>query len=76
MQSVHEASTRPPSTAKKAVSPKTLEDQAADVMASAFPLFKDHTERLTEDIKRFNERRRETQEAIERGGRRTSGRIV
>lgn len=76
MQSVREASTQLRSKARTAVSPKALEDQASDVMASAFRLFRDHTERLTEDIKGFNERRRESREAIERGGRRTSGRIV
>jgi hypothetical protein len=76
MQSVREASPQLRSTAKKAVSAKALEDQASDVIANAFRLFKDHTERLTEDIKGFNERRREMREAIERGGRRTSGRIV
>jgi molecular chaperone GrpE (heat shock protein) len=46
-------------------------------LTKGLDLFKEHLDRLTKDLKQFNERHRRTKEEIQRGGaRKTTGRII
>ena len=56
--------------------PETVQDEARSIVQGAFRLFADHTQRMTDDLAEFNQKRRRVQESIDRGARRTTGRIV
>ena len=56
--------------------PKAVQEEARSIISGAFRLFADHTRRMTDDLAEFNEERRKVSENIDRGIKRTSGRIV
>lgn len=56
--------------------PETVQEEARSIVSGAFRLFADHTQRMTDDLAEFNEKRREVSERLDGGIRRTSGRIV
>lgn len=56
--------------------PETVQEEARNIVSEAFRLFADHTQRMADDLTEFNEKRRKVSEDIDRGVRRTSGRIV
>ncbi|BDI28023.1 hypothetical protein CCAX7_000740 [Capsulimonas corticalis] len=56
--------------------PEELQDQAKEFVKDAFRLFADHNRKLAQDLSDFEKQKKETQERIKRGARRTSGRIV
>ena len=56
--------------------PKTVQEEARTIVADAFRLFSDHNQRMADDLLKFNQKRRQVQENIDRGARRTTGRIV
>lgn len=56
--------------------PESVQEEARNIVTGAFQLFSDHNQRLADDLLKFNQKRRQAQEPIERGARRTTGRIV
>ena len=56
--------------------PETVQEEARSIVSGAFRLFADHTQRMTDDLAEFNEKRRKVSESIDGGIRRTHGRIV
>lgn len=56
--------------------PESVQEEARNIVTCAFQLFSDHNQRLADDLLKFNQKRRQVQETIERGARRTTGRIV
>ena len=56
--------------------PEAVQEEARSIVSGAFRLFADHTRRMTDDLAEFNEKRRKVSEDIDRGIKRTSGRIV
>ena len=56
--------------------PEAVQKEARSIVSGAFQLFTDHTRRMTDDLAEFNEERRKVSENIDRGIKRTSGRIV
>ena len=56
--------------------PEAVQVEARSIVSGAFQLFADHTRRMTDDLAEFNEERRKVSESIDRGIKRTSGRIV
>ncbi len=56
--------------------PDSVQEEARTIVTGAFQLFSDHNQRLADDLLKFNQKRRQVQETIERGARRTTGRIV
>ncbi len=56
--------------------PETVQEEARSIVSGAFRLFADHTQRMTDDLAEFNEKRRKVSERLDGGIRRTSGRIV
>jgi hypothetical protein len=47
-----------------------------EAVKKGISLFKNHLERLSEDVRKFNENREKVDDTIKRGTRRTSGRII
>jgi hypothetical protein len=56
--------------------PETIREETRNIVSGAFRLFADHNQRLAHDLAEFNEKRRQVRENIDRGARRTTGRIV
>lgn len=56
--------------------PAEAEEQAKKLIGDAFNLFAEHARNVADDLAAFNRRRQEVRGRIERGARRTSGRIV
>ncbi len=56
--------------------PEDVQEEARSIVRGAFRLFSDHNQRLADNLAEFNQKRRETAETLDRGARRTSGRIV
>ncbi len=56
--------------------PEAVQEEARSIVTGAFRLFADHTQRMTDDLAEFNEKRRKSSESIDGGVRRTRGRIV
>jgi hypothetical protein len=56
--------------------PETVQEETRNIVSGAFRLFADHNQRLADDLTEFNEKRKQVRENIERGARRTTGRIV
>lgn len=56
--------------------PETVQEEARSIVSGAFRLFADHTQRMTDDLAEFNEKRRKVSERLDGGIRRTRGRIV
>ena len=53
-----------------------MAEQAKTILKNSLDLFAEQTHQLASDIAKFNERQKQAQERIRRGGYRTSGRIV
>jgi hypothetical protein len=58
------------------VIPKELQERARQIVNEAFQLLADQTRRLAEDVSEFDEHRKDVKRRIDRGARRTDGRIV
>jgi len=56
--------------------PETVQEETRSIISGAFRLFADHNQRLADDLTEFNEKRKQVRENIDRGARRTTGRIV
>jgi len=56
--------------------PEAVQEEARRIVSGAFRLFAGHTQRMTDDLAEFNQKRRKVTESISSGARRTSGRIV
>ena len=56
--------------------PETVQEEARGIVRGAFRLFADHNKRLADDLAEFNGTRKKVREEVERGARRTTGRIV
>ena len=56
--------------------PETVQEEARSIVSGAFRLFADQTQRRTDDLAEFNEKRRKVSESMDGGIRRTRGRIV
>ena len=56
--------------------PQEVQEEAKQIITDAFRLFADHLKRITDDIAEFDKTRKEVRGRIDRGARRTSGRIV
>ena len=68
--------TKPTEEAAAVEVPETVQEEARSIVRGAFRLFADHTQRMTDDLAEFNEKRRKVSERLDGGIRRTSGRIV
>ena len=51
-------------------------EKSAELIKSGFKLFGDHTRQLASDLKEFEESQRKIREDMQRGARRTDGRII
>jgi len=67
---------KPTDETPKVIVPETVQEEARTIIRGAFRLFADHTQRMTDDLAEFNQKRRAVQESVEHGARRTTGRIV
>lgn len=56
--------------------PEDVKDKAKGMIDAAFRLFADHAQNMADELATFNRNRQEVRDRIERGARRTSGRIV
>jgi len=56
--------------------PETVQEETRNIISGAFRLFANHNQRLADDLTEFNEKRKQVRENIDRGARRTTGRIV
>jgi hypothetical protein len=56
--------------------PEDAKEKAKEMIDAAFRLFSDHAQNMADELAAFNRKRKEVRERIERGARRTSGRIV
>ena len=56
--------------------PETVQEEARSIIRGGFRLFADHNQRLADELAEFNQKRRQVRESLDRGTRRTSGRIV
>lgn len=56
--------------------PEEVVEQTKEMVQEGFNLFSRHTQKLAEDLARFNQRQEEAQKRIRNAGTRTSGRII
>ena len=56
--------------------PEDVKDKAKGMIDAALRLFADHAQNMADEIATFNRKRQKVRERIERGAKRTSGRIV
>ena len=53
-----------------------VQEEAKRIIDDGFRLFADHVKRIKDDMAEFDKNRKEVRGRIDRGARRTSGRIV
>lgn len=66
-----------PKKAKTALTlPDAMENKMNQIIENIFEIFAKHTKSIADDLAEFNAKRAKTRKEIERGTRRTTGRIV